>query len=207
MDRMVASIVGALMAAGANAAEPPSSGFYGAMHGGGALRQNLDVTSGGATGTFEFDPGFSAGLAAGYRFASGFRLEADFTYSRDSFDQLQLLGVGVPLGGSITSYTGTVGLFYDFRLGSSWRPYLGAGAGVTRQKIANLTATVGATTINFGGSSGTDAAGFGELGLAYAVSSKVELVPSYRFLYVNDGGSGADDSMVHVARLSLRVFF
>lgn len=208
MRRIVGALVGCgigMAAATGFAAEAARAGFYGTLSAGGMLRSDVDATSGGVTGTFAFDPGFSFGAAAGYRFANGFRLEGEFTYGRDSFDQLSLLGTTVGLTGDIDSYGFTGGLFYDFRLGGGWTPYVGAGAGATHQSTQNVTATVAGTTLALGGSDSTDFTAFGEIGIAYALSSRVELVPAYRFQYINDGGSGADDSLLHHFKIGLRI--
>jgi len=209
LDRLGGWVLGgglALAAASGIAAEAPKSGFYGALSAGGIVRNDVDATSGGVTGTFEFEPGFTFGAALGYRFGS-IRLEGEFTYGRDAFDNLSLLGVNVGLTGDIDSYTFTGALYYDFRLPGGWSPYVGAGAGATHQSTQNVTATVGGTTLALGGNDSTNFTAFGEIGVAYALSNRVELVPAYRFQYINDGGSGTDDSLLHHFKVGFRIGF
>ncbi len=60
-----------------------------------------------------------------------------------------------------------------------------------------------------GGNDGnaTDFTAFGEAGVAYKVSDGLEIVPSYRYQWINDGAQGLDDTTQHVARIGFRSWF
>ena len=76
----------------------------------------------------------------------GPRVEAEFTYRRNSLDTLEVendgglgtaLGFGdlsnttVSSGGTIWSMSGMLNGWFDFHVTPSWVPYVGGGAGVT----------------------------------------------------------------------------
>lgn len=211
MHKVLGAAVGcavALAVGQAAAADAPRPGFYVGLSAGGMFQQDIDVTAGGTTGTFSFENGFNFGAALGYRFGNGFRVEGEFNYGRNSLDNLKLLGVTVNLTGDTDFYTFTGGVYYDFNIGMPITPYLGVGAGVTYQNTGTVTGTVGGVTATLAsGGDSTDFAAFGEIGFSYALSNRVELVPSYRFLYVDDGGSGVDNTLQHIVKLGLRISF
>jgi hypothetical protein len=57
------------------------------------------------------------------------------------------------------------------------------------------------------GSTSTDLTAFAEAGLSFDLGSALELVPPYRYQWIDDGRDGFDDSGIHVARLGLRYWF
>jgi hypothetical protein len=41
----------------------------------------------------------------------------------------------------------------------------------------------------------------GELGVAVKIAERIWLTPSYRYLWVNNGGNGTDNTQAHILRL------
>lgn len=95
------------------------------------------------------DPGFGIGLALGRRLSNNLRVEGEFVYRNQGLDNLVTDAAGVlddfgvtDIGGidptdateflstSINTYTLAGNVIYDFRRGSGFNPYVGAGLGV-----------------------------------------------------------------------------
>ena len=179
--------------------------FYVSGSAGYLQERDLDVTSGGTTGTFEFDPGAAINLAVGYKLPVGLRLEGELGYARSSLDKLKVGGTSVPFTGDIDIFTATANAFYDFNTGTAFTPYVGGGIGVAHQDVGTVTApTLG---VAFAGGDSTDFVWLIEAGVSYALNRNFSIVPAYRFMQIQDGGSGADDSSFHVFKIGLRYSF
>jgi opacity protein-like surface antigen len=205
----VAVAAAALTAAwvGTAAAAEPKRGFYLGLSAGAAIPTDTDFSTGGVNFTLESNPSFAVGAAAGYRFTPNLRAELEFQYSRAEPDRITFPGGSVGVSADVDIYTFTVGGYYDFRLGGGFAPYVGAGAGVAHQSVGTITFTGPGGVATASGGDSTDFTAFGEIGLSWALSDRFELVPSYRFQWINDGGSGADDTMQHIIKLGFRMTF
>jgi opacity protein-like surface antigen len=179
--------------------------FYVSGSAGYLQERDVDVTSGGTTGTFEFDPGFALNVAAGYKLPIGVRLEGELGYGRSSFDKLSVGAVSVAVNGDIDIFTATANAFYDFDTGTAFTPYLGGGIGIAHQSGGTVTIPAVGFTGNLGDS--TDFVWMAEAGLSYALTKNVSVVPAYRFVQIQDGGSGSDDSSFHLFKIGLRYTF
>ncbi len=124
-----------VMTAVAHADDPAADrGLYFQLFGGVNLVPNTDVevggVFGGADGDVTADPGPLAGAAVGFHLPLNFRLEGEFSYRTNGFDDIGAL----KLDGDVDSYTFTTNAFYDFRLTeigvrSTAVPYIGLGVG------------------------------------------------------------------------------
>lgn len=191
---------------GPAAAAEPKPGFYVGMSAGANIPADTEGTVTGTKVTLEYDPGYTLGLAAGYRFGRNWRAEADFSYARHNPASFRFPGATARINADVDVYSATVGLYYDLRLGE-FAPYIGGGGGVAHQSSGTITATVAGVTATAPGADSTDPTAFGEVGIGWALSDRFELVPSYRFQWIGDGGSGIDDTMVHLLRLGFRLGF
>lgn len=116
------------------AVETQAGDVYLSLRGGASLLQDSDMTieiqGGGLIGAeLEFDPGWLAGLAAGFEFDNGFAVEGEFTYRQNGIDQERLFGMLIPIDGFIRSYAAMANGYYRLDTGTMFTPYVGAGAG------------------------------------------------------------------------------
>lgn len=202
--------------AGIALADAPLRGSYVSLSAGAMWLQDI-----GAEGLFrqelQYDTGFTLNGALGYRFGNGFRVEGEIGYARASIDRI-MTTFGTPArfsGVSANLYSATVNAFYDINVNGWLRPYVGAGIGFVHARVTDGTvsgnAGVGGSTppasIPVSGSSETDLTALAEVGISIALAPRWELVPAYRFQWVNSGGNGLDDDKAHIAKIGLRYSF
>ncbi len=138
------------------AAQKPTPGgdkFYFGLLGGVVVAPDEDIDGTNSfSGNQSYETGFTFGGVFGYKFPFGPRVEAEFTYRRNSLDTLEVendgglgtaLGFGdlsnttVSSGGTIWSMSGMLNGWFDFHVTPSWVPYVGGGAGVTYASISS----------------------------------------------------------------------
>jgi outer membrane autotransporter protein len=180
-----------------------SAQFYVSGSAGYLQERDADVTAGGTTGTFSFDPGPAFDIAAGYKLPFGLRIEGELGYARSSFDKLTVGGASASVSGDIDIFTATANAFYDINTGTAFTPYLGGGIGVGHQSADNVTVA----GIPVGNADSTDFMWMVEAGVSYALSKNLSIVPAYRYMQIQDGGSGSDDSAFHLFKIGLRYTF
>lgn len=152
------------------------------------------------------EDGWGAFLAYGHRFTGGFRVEGELGYSTMDFDTARFPAGTAALGGDVDMYSLTGAGYYDIPTGTMLTPFVGAGAGVVHQRLDRGTATLGGVTVAADDDSTTDLTAFAEAGLTVKLA-QFELVPSYRYQWINDGDGGFDDTELHMLRLGLRHWF
>ena len=194
-----------LLTAPAMAQDRSDGGWYGTL--GGAWLVPRDYDGSGSFDEVKTYNGYGIFAAAGYRLGSGLRAEAELGYGNVENDRVTRTGIGTTeVGGDIDMYSVTGALYYDMPLDFVVKPYVGAGAGVVHQRNSRPATTIGGATLPAGNDT-TDLTAFGELGLSYRLTSDIELVPSYRYQWINDGEHGLDDTGMHIARLGVRYAF
>lgn len=107
---------------------------YLGLRGGLSLLQDTDMTIeipgvGEIPAELEFDPGWLAAIAGGYRFDNGFAVEGEFSYRQNGVDQERLFGMIIPIDGFIRSYALMANGYYRLDTGTAFSPYVGAGVG------------------------------------------------------------------------------
>ena len=146
-----------------------------------------DTDYGMRKGTQRWDDAYFASVALGWRY-SDFRFEAELNYQ-----QSKLKSVTNPVGETYNASGGhelnstslLVGAFYDIDAQLPFKPYVGAGVGAVYQHLNP------GSYDNDGGydpesSNILSPTGFVEIGLGYQIISKLELVPSYRYVRIFD---------------------
>jgi opacity protein-like surface antigen len=187
--------------AGTLPAAAQQAGPGGYIAGGGGLSVLQDArTQGSASATHQFDPGWLGLGAAGYAFDSGFRMEGELGYRRNEADG----GAG-----HAQAWTLMGNALYDFKTGTRFTPYVGAGVGGARLKFDDIPA--GATSID---DSDTVLAYQGLAGIAYHLDSNVTFDLGYRYLgterpsfRTRAGGSVDSEYDNHAVMLGLRYQF
>ena len=182
-------LVFALFWAGAAAAQEPGR-FYGGVHAGALFVQDSDVEQNGASGTFEFDPGFSVGGFGGYRFGNGVRLEGEYTYRRADTDDLCAGGTCISqtaasLNGHVDAHALMGNIWFEPRVGKSLLPYAGGGIGVG---FVGYDGSVSLNGINLGSGSDTDTvfAYQAGVGLGYELFDHYVISADYRYWATTD---------------------
>lgn len=200
-------VMAAVFSAPVAAQEKAKTGWYGSLTAGYLVPNDTDGAVGNTPVSLEIDNGYSLFGAGGYKFSNGFRVEGELGYSTADLDKVKIGNTPVTLNGDVQLFTATGGLFYDLNTNSAFTPYVGAGLGVVREKLSRTTATANGVTVTANGGSETNLTAFGEAGVAMRIAAQIELVPSYRYQWIDDGGSGLDDTTANVFRLGLRYWF
>ena len=103
-----------------------------------------------ANATSEYDTGFKIAGVVGYELGGGLRVEGELFLARAKVDKLTYGGVNaygspipglkvdVPVSGAAKQLGGFASIWYDFRTGSDWTPYVGAGVGLVRVDQGDL---------------------------------------------------------------------
>lgn len=179
-------------------------GSYGGITGGYLMPQDTD-RSGGAH--LERDQGYGIAGQYGYRFRNNLRLEGELGYGNVDNDRYHANGSSAGVGGDTDQYSLTGAAYYDIATGTPLTPYFGGGGGIVHQRHDRPTVTSNGSTLGGNDGNDTDFTAFGEVGIGYQVANGLEIVPSYRYQWIDDGAQGLDDSTQHVARLGFRSWF
>src|SRR3546814_1612905 len=198
-------LAAALLAAPAMAQDRAGDGWYGTVSGAWLVPRDHD-----GSGTFDEVKtynGYGLYIGACYRLGGGLRAEAELGYGNVENDRVTRSGIGTQeVGGEIDMYSATAALYYDLPLDYVVKPYIGAGAGFVHQRNSRPATTIGGQILP-AGDDATDLTAFGEIGLSYTLTSNIDLVPSYRYQWIDDGDHGLDDTGMHVVKVGLRYGF
>ena len=190
---------------------PPSSTEYYGVKLGPYIRGGYVHSWGASTGFGQGD-GFDVGV--GMRFSPMFRLEAAYTDRRWN-NTFEVGGVKAPF----TNWSAMLNAYADlnFEAVRPFIPYIGAGVGVSKNKVAGADVTVSGTTVGrLTGGSDNQFAWQAMAGISYYFSPYTALDVGYRFF---DGGratsgssttafpGGSKDFRAHEVLASFRVGF
>ncbi|MFC3675486.1 outer membrane protein [Ferrovibrio xuzhouensis] len=185
----------------------PHVGWYGTLGGSGIQPRDTDGTVNGTDSTLEYNMGYGLFGAGGYRFRNGLRLEGEIGYGSVGLDSFRYGGTGGNADGDLQLWSATGAAYYDLPTAGRVSPYIGGGAGAVRESIDRVSASSGGTTVSAEGDTDTNLTAFGEVGLNIALAPAFDLVPSYRYQWIDDGRDGFDDTQMHVFRAGLRYWF
>lgn len=187
-------------------ASSPLSGWYGQVALGYMQLRDNDGSLGGTGIKSEYDSGWTVTGALGYGFGNGFRAELEGGYANSGYDSVTIGGSKINTSADIDQWSLYAAGYYDFWLVGA-RPYLGAGAGVVHSEIDSFAATSGGTTFRGPGGDATDFSMFGEVGLTFPLSERLDLVPAVRYVWIDNSGGGQDDDTAWVFKAGLRYRF
>jgi len=191
----------------AAAQNPANPGFYVGLSGSAIFLEDSDATISGVGVSVDYDTAYGIAGQAGYRFGNGLRAEGEVGYTNIDDADLNALGVTVGLNADLDVWLFTGNLFYDLHVNDWLSPYVGGGVGIARQELGSVTATFGGTTVTTSGDSSTDLTAFGEIGLNMHLTPNLDLVPGYRYAWIDNGCCGFDDTTAHIAKIGLRYNF
>lgn len=193
-------------AAPAFAQTAQKDGPYAALSAGYLQFRDAEGTVQGLGVKGEYEPGYLVNGAFGYKWGA-LRGELELGYGRSGFDQINVAGTRANVDSDIDLFTATLNAYYDINTGTAFTPYLGAGIGLAHSSFDDATVTVGAATARVEGDSATDLLLQGEVGVSYALGQNVSIVPAYRFMWIDNGGNGLDDTSAHLFKIGVRYAF
>ncbi len=179
-------------------------GSYGGITGGYLMPQDTDRSGGGY---LERDNGYGISAQYGHRFRNNLRLEGELGYGNMDNDRYHANGGSAATSGDTDQFSLTGAAYYDIATNTPLTPYFGGGAGIMHQRHDRPAVTSNGSTLGGNDGNATDFTAFGEAGVAYKVLDGLEIVPSYRYQWINDGAQGLDDTTQHVARIGFRSWF
>jgi len=127
--------------------------------------------SGGGSGDVEYDLGLGFNVKAGYNF-DGYRVEGEIGYKAADVDRISSGGISASVNGAdITILSYMVNGYYDFKVNSPFKPFIGAGIGIIDGEVGD-------------GGSTTDDVVLGyqlTAGVSYMLNRNLNLDLYYRF--------------------------
>lgn len=170
------------------------------------MPQDTDGNVSNTNVTLQTENGYSVLAALGYDTGTGLRIEIEGGYSKTELDRVNIGGTIITLNGDVDIWSVFGAAYYDFNLGA-FKPYVGAGVGMVHQDISNLSATARGITVNGSNVNDTSLSAFGEVGVGFALNERLTLAPGVRYLWIDDGSGGVDDTTAFLFRLGLRYNF
>ena len=157
-----------------------------------------DTTTPGTRYTYEYDPGYFIGLAFG-KHVDKIRFEAEISYQKSKVDSMTVNGVSVAASGDqeIRLSSLLFNLYYDFKNGSRFTPYISAGLGLGNMKLDGATKSDAVGEYQFGA------------GMAFQISERIALDLKGRYLGTTDAEfdtSSLDFSTIN-AIFDVRIYF
>lgn len=179
-----------------------SAGPYVGLSAGGLLLSSTDGSVGSVDTNVDFQPGFDLAAQLGYRF-SFLRAELEVEYGQASVDSFTAGSTKVDGSGNVGILRGTIGGYLDLTIIPIIKPYVGGGVGIA--SVDGETAVVDGTLV--GVENSTDLTAHGEVGFTWTLFPIVDLVPAYRFIWIDNGNDRIDDTTAHVIKLGTRLEF
>jgi len=130
-----------------------------------------------------FDTGWGAFGALGYRFANNLALEAEFGYARANIDDISFGDTSFPVSGDVSQIPLLANAILHLPVADSFGFYFGGGGGVVRTNVSAESLARLPIDID---SSGWNLALQAKAGVSFNVNQALSLNLGYRFLYGND---------------------
>lgn len=166
---IAAAAAAALVSTAAVAQNASDSRWYVRGDTGGTFGSRID----GAGGSHS-SGGWTYGAGVGRDFGNGWRFEGQV---------LHLDNYGAPARGDTKVWAGFANGYYDFRKGSAWQPFVGAGVGVAQVDVRGGAAPIRGRDTRF--------AYQAQAGLAHPFSPHLTGEIAYRYLGVPDADIGS----------------
>ncbi len=172
------------------------------------VKDSLNVTT-------KLNNGMGVSAALGYRYGENMRAEAEVLYGKNSVDTLTDTAVNggnsENAGGRVSTLALMANGYYDFKTNTAIVPYVGAGIGVAKISVNDVSAP-GFTVTN---DSDNVLAWQFKAGVSYPVSKRTDVTFGYRFFdtrrlsLVSDDGTRftSDGARIHSLEIGLRYGF
>ncbi len=197
----------------------PGKGVYIGGNLGAAWFGDADNSGSGINIESEYDTGYMASVAVGYKFDLGLRAEGEASYRRASLDKITSISVGntnVNVGsgldgdGDISALAFMANAAYDFKVHPKVIPFLIAGVGAARYDADDIQVQ-GADLVD---DSSWEFAYQAGAGMGYAVTDQLIVEAQYRYFATTDpslttvSGDSFDTEMSsHTVMLGARYAF
>lgn len=197
----------AMLYADAALAQPKGRYFTGTL--GFVSPMEQEANDHGVRAEFSYENATMVSGALGYAVGDGFRTEFEVGYANVEGDRIEVSNGTSSTSADFSDYEAstlltTVNVFYDIKTKGSVSPYVGGGLGIAQLSVDGFTAA-GWTV--YGGTD-TKLAAFGETGLSLPVTESLDIVPAYRFLWINTANGDSDeDATAHILKLGARFAF
>jgi OOP family OmpA-OmpF porin len=192
---LLASTMLCALSAPAFAAEVTNGDVYAKLSGGAIIPEDIDVNSGGVTGSVKFDTGWTVSGTLGFWLNDNLTVEGELGYLSADIDSIDVLGVSAATDGDFTSAFAFVNADYHFSgKNAGFDPYIGAGVGVARSEIS-IDSVLG-VPVNQSDDS-TDGALQASAGFDFDLGGGTKIGAQYRYLYVDTGGDDTDSFTGH----------
>lgn len=165
-----------------------NDGLYLELQGGASFLQDADVSlSGIGSGEVEFDTGFNAGGAIGFRILEMLRLEAHGSYRHADLDRAVIGGTSLDVSDGFAGAAAFLGnAYFDLPFPLPIKPYVGGGMGV-----AIFSADVDGSSVDVDGDD-TQFAWNAMGGVFIPIFRHLELDARYRYITSEDPKVDAD---------------
>ncbi len=110
---------------------------YAAINGGLSLASDSKLTKNGFAATMSFEPGFAIGGSFGADFGAA-RAEVEIAYKTSSTDKIEAAGNSASIDGDMGLLSYMLNGYVNIPLGTSVKPYVGAGLGVATAYASEL---------------------------------------------------------------------
>lgn len=201
---VAAAFAGSLAFSPADAQQ--ATGWYGQVSAGYLQLQDNSGSINGVGVKSEYDNGFNLSAAVGYAYGNGFRSEFEGGYGRTGYDKVTVGGTTADVSADVDLWSAYAAGYYDFDF-KSVKPYVGAGIGFVHASNDNFTVTSGGTSFSGSGGSETDFSAFGEVGLTFPLTDRMDLVPGVRYVWLDNSSAGQDDDTAWLFKVGLRYKF
>lgn len=197
----------ALLCLGTTSAFSAEPGVYFTGNLGLVMPMDEEADEGGINYEVSYKEAIYVSGTIGYDFGNNVRLELEVAYANIEGDEISasdgVSSARVDISdANVSTLLVTAGAYYDFQVGGSFKPYIGGGAGFARTDMDDFTAG----GVTFEGDSDTNLAAFAEAGLGVGITESVDIVPAYRFLWINNGDE-FEDSKAHILKVGARFRF
>ncbi len=142
--------------------------------------RDSDITGTGINVDADFGTGWAGALTLGHAYGNGLRGEIELGRRSNDLDSLSGAASGT---GDVTAWSGMLNLLYDFKTGTPFTPYLGAGIGAARVSLD--ARPIGASRID---DSDTAFAYQGIAGVGYRLNAATQAFLDYRYFAASDLG-------------------
>jgi opacity protein-like surface antigen len=127
---------------------------------------------------YDMDTGYGVGGAFGWNLSPQFALEADFFFTSADYD------FPSPAEGALESFSFMANAVYNIDMGSSFRPYIGAGVGGVQ---LNFTDGITTLSVPYTGVTDTVFGWQGFAGFAVNIDDNIDFIAEYRYQGAEDG--------------------
>lgn len=139
---MLAACLSALLSPAALAAQ---GGWYLAAQGGASIPQSAENDSDRGTFNTDFKPGYAFSVALGYDLGEAYpdfgrgRVELEVGYRKNDVDEMEFEEGTIATEGDVTVLSAMLNTFGEIRETAPFYPYLGAGVGVARLSLNDVS--------------------------------------------------------------------